>query len=309
MTELTVLKAHGSQNDIFILDSGDRSAVAEQSLPELVRRLCDRRGPFGGDGAYFVSMTQPAPEALFFNPDGSFAALCGNGMRCLGRYVLERLDAECTTIRSGSFEFAVRSALSTQEGVVQVAVDLPPPDFDPSPPIVAGGGLHLGERFPVLGSTHGFSALAVPNSHLVAVVDEYTESELIRVGRAVAEAPEVFPIGANVSFVLPLNSSELFVRTYERGAGLTPSCGSGVVASRIVYSRLGFCEPGRRMLIRNPGGHSVVTLRTESGQLFPTLEGNATYVYRTRFDSGAVLSGEMSTISSELYDDEIASFE
>ncbi|MGH2709553.1 MAG: hypothetical protein ACRDJK_14850, partial [Actinomycetota bacterium] len=59
----------------------------------------------------------------------------------------------------------------------------------------------------------------------------------------------------------------------------------------------------------NPGGHSVVTLRTESGQLFPTLEGNATYVYRTRFDSGAVLSGQMSTISSELYDDEIASFE
>ena len=99
-----ILNAHGSQNDIFVtaLTPGDFATASD--LRAFVRNLCDRRGPFGGDGVYFYDAGRPVPEAWFFNPDGSAAEFCGNGMRCLGRVILELRGAgrtRCGRTRAG----------------------------------------------------------------------------------------------------------------------------------------------------------------------------------------------------------------
>src|SRR5690606_4446310 len=120
------------------------------------------------------------------------------------------------------------------------------------------------------------TAVAVPNSHLITVVDAYDEAELVETGRRVAEAPEAFPIGANLSFVLPLSQDEVFIHTYERGAGLTPSCGSGIAASRATLSRLGLVAPEQPVTVRNPGGVARSFLQTSGDAWQPVLEGNAT---------------------------------
>lgn len=304
---MEILKAHGSRNDIIVVDGGPDEHVGPADVPGFVRRLCDRSGPLGADGVYFVdSRTTPA-TATFVNPDGSPSAFCGNGMRAVGRLLLDRYGTDETTVRSGADEFQVHRAEPTPEGVAQIVVDLPAVDFDPTPAVVAGGGEHVDEPMPALRSGRRFTALAVPNSHLVSVVDRYDEAELVADGRRVAASPGTFPLGANLSYVLVLGPGEVFVRTYERGAGLTLSCGSGIVASRAVCSRLGIVDPGEPVVVRNAGGPARSWIREVAGRWLPSLEGNATFVYRARFDP-ALLDAPDPTITREIFLDEATAF-
>ena len=118
---------------------------------------------------------------------------------------------------------------------------------------------------------------------MISVVDAYSEPDLIELGK---RADEVFPEGANVSFLQSLDDAEVFVRTFERGAGLTPSCGSGVVASSAAYSKLTGLDPAQRLVVRNAGGVAAASIQVRDGAWYPVLEGNATVVYRAEVDPG-----------------------
>jgi diaminopimelate epimerase len=186
-------------------------------------------------------------------------------MRGLGRLILDLRGTDAEVIASGDRDYTVRRAPSTREGVRQVLLELP----------------ELWFPGPTPAPFEDFTAVAVPNPHVVAVVPEYCEPDLIEAGQ---RADEVFPEGANVSFLVPLLPDEVFVRTYERGAGLTRSCGSGVVASRAVYSRVTGLDPGLRLIVRNPGGVAAASIVVRDREWFPVLEGNATVVYHAEVD-------------------------
>ena len=283
-----ILNAHGSKNDIFVAAMTPRDFASDAGLRAFVRRLCDRAGPFGGDGIYLYDAAPPIPEAWFFNPDGSSAEFCGNGMRCLGRVVLDRRGADAAVIRSGQAEYTVRRAATTGEGVRQIGLEHPAVDFTPQAPVVAGRNPLTEARLPELDPALEFTAVTTGNPHLVAQVDKYVESDLVAMGERVAARPDVFPAGANLSVLLQLEPAEVFVRTFERGAGLTASCGSGMAASRAVYSRIAPVDPGRRVTVRNAGGMATVSLTVRQGRWHPVLEGNATFVYRAEVDPAAL---------------------
>lgn len=289
---LSITKTHGSLNDIFVIDGAPGDHFADSDVPRAVRVLCDRRKGLGGDGVYFIADNgDGTAEAFFFNPDGSPSLLCGNGMRGAGRLLLDRHQAEQVALHTGPHSFVVRSADTTPQGVRQVCVALPPVDFTPAEPIVADAEWPFVDRaLPAYHGSRHVSAVAVPNSHLVTVLDDiYNEAELVATGTRVANTPDAFPIGANVSFVRPLAEDEVFIRTFERGAGLTPSCGSGVAASRAVLSRLGRVEPDQPVTVRNPGGVARSWMQTAGGQWRPVLEGNATKVYATELEASVLL--------------------
>lgn len=310
---LDLTKIHGSLNDIFVIDGAPADHFAESGIAPAVRAMCDRRAGPGADGVYFIAdHGDGTADAYFFNPDGSSALLCGNGMRGAGRLLLDRYGAESVLLRTGPYEFTVRAADTTPHGVRQVAVELPPVDFRPAEPIVAGVEQPFVDGR--LASYHGsltVSALAVPNSHLISVLADvpYDEADLIATGTRVAENSAVFPIGANVSFVRPLAEGEFFIRTFERGAGLTPSCGSGVSASRAVLSRLGVVEPESPALVRNPGGVARSWLETVDGRWRPVLEGNATKVYSVRVDAGELARGVVREHERVPHGHDLAAFE
>ena len=283
-----ILNAHGSKNDIFVAAMTPRDFASDEDLRAFVRRLCDRSGPFGGDGIYFYDAAPPIPEAWFFNPDGSSAEFCGNGMRCLGRVVLDRRGADAAVIRSGQAEYTVRRAATTGEGVRQIGLEHPAVDFTPQTAVVAGRNPLTEGRLPELDPALEFTAVTIPNPHLVALVDKYVESDLIAMGERVANRPDVFPAGANLSVLLQLEPAEVFVRTFERGAGLTASCGSGMAAARAVYSRITPVDPARRVTVRNAGGMATVSLNVRQDRWHPVLEGNATFVYRAEVDPAAL---------------------
>ena len=271
---MRLTKTHGSLNEIFALASRPGDWASDADLRGFVRRVCDRESWTGGsDGIYLYDAGSPRARAWFFNPDGSSAEFCGNGMRGLGRLILDLRGTDTEVVASGDRDYTVRRAPSTREGVRQVLLELPELRFPGPAPA----------------PFENFTALTVPNPHVVAIVSEYSEPDLIEAGK---RADEVFPAGANVSFLLPLRTDEeVFVRTFERGAGLTPSCGSGVVASRAVYSRVTGLDPGQRVVVRNAGGVAAASIVVRDGEWFPVLEGNATVVYHAEVDpSGRRLS-------------------
>src|SRR5215471_3598174 len=228
-------------------------------------------------------------------------------MRGLGRLILDLRGTDTEVVASGGRGYTVRRSESTPEGVRQVLVELPPVEFAaPPPPPFAG-----------------YTAVTVPNPHVIAVVSEYSEPDLIEAGR---RAAEVFPAVPNVSFLLPLPASdavaapkppdtpsapsvpatpyaseapEVFVRTFERGAGLTPSCGSGVVASRAAYSRVSGLDPAQRLVVRNAGGVAAASVQIRHGVWYPVLEGNATVVYRAEIDAAGNQAGPLEWAAEE----------
>src|SRR5262252_4437021 len=305
---MRLVKTHGSLNEIFAMNATPASWASDAELREFVRRVCDREAWTGGsDGIYLYDASSPQTQAWFFNPDGSSAEFCGNGMRGLGRLILDQRGTDTEVVASGGRGYTVRRSESTPEGVRQVLVELPPVEFPAPPPAPFAG----------------YTAVTVPNPHLIAVVSEYSEPDLIEAGR---RAAEVFPAGANVSFLLPLPASdvvaapkppdtpsapsvpathyaseapEVFVRTFERGAGLTPSCGSGVVASRAAYSRVTGLDPGERLVVRNAGGVAAAYFRVRGGRWFPVLEGNATVVYEAETDLSGGQTGPIEYAAEE----------
>jgi diaminopimelate epimerase len=287
-----ILNAHGSQNDIFVTPLRPGDFASEVDLRAFVRNLCHRDGPFGGDGVYFYDAAATVPKAWFFNPDGSAAEFCGNGMRCLGRVILDQRGTETADIRSGPRDYTVRRGATTPEGVCQVRLEHPAVDFEPETPVINNCGPAIQVRLPELDPALAFTAVTIPNPHLVALIDKYVESDLVAMGEQVAGRRALFPAGANLSVLLPLAPDEVFVRTFERGAGLTASCGSGMAAARAVYSRIGRTDPERDVLIRNAGGVATASLRVRDGQWFPVLEGNATFVYRADVDPAALARGD-----------------
>jgi diaminopimelate epimerase len=264
---MLLVKTHGSLNEIFALAATPGAWSSDAELRAFVRKVCDRDSWTGGsDGIYLYEASTPNARAWFFNPDGSSAEFCGNGMRGLGRLILDLRGTDTEVVASGGRDYTVRRAPSTPEGVRQVLLELPPLSFDDA---------EMPAPF------DGFTGVSVPNPHVVSIVDEYSEPDLIELGK---RADESFPEGANVSFLQPLGGAEVFVRTFERGAGLTPSCGSGVVASRAAYSRVTGLDPGQRVIVRNAGGVATASIRVRDGVWYPVLEGNATVVYRADVD-------------------------
>jgi diaminopimelate epimerase len=290
---MRLIKTHGSLNEIFALEATPGAWASDADLRAFVRTVCDRDSWTGGsDGIYLYDPAGPKAQAWFFNPDGSSAEFCGNGMRGLGRLILDLRGTDTEVVASGGRDYTVHRAPSTTDGVRQVVLELPPLNFDDA---------ELPAPF------EGFTAVTVPNPHVISVVDAYSEPDLIELGK---RADEVFPEGANVSFLQPLDDSnprvpglpeaqdasavaqaphhsgapEVFVRTFERGAGLTPSCGSGVVASRAAYSKLTGLDPAQRVIVRNAGGAAAASIQIRDGAWYPILEGNATVVYRAETD-------------------------
>jgi len=286
---MRLVKTHGSLNEIFALAATPASWPSDADLREFVRRVCDRDAWTGGsDGIYLYDPSSPLTQAWFFNPDGSAAEFCGNGMRGLGRLILDVRGTESEQVASGGRAYTIHRSPSTPEGVRQVRVELPEVEFA-APPAAPFAD---------------FTAVTVPNPHVVAIVADYREADLIAAGKSAAD---FFPEGANVSFLLPLASGilpasgdpEVFVRTFERGAGLTPSCGSGVVASRAVYSRVTGLDPGQRLVVRNAGGVAAALIHVRDGAWFPVLEGNATVAYQAETDQAGRQAGPVEYAAGE----------
>ena len=289
MNEL--IKAHGNLNDVLLIPSPPEIRFASvDERAEFVRGACDRNGLLGADGVYFLDMAADVPEAEYFNSDGTPSEYCGNGMRCVGRWVMDQLGSDEALVKSGEYSFEVSRVPEVDPGVQRVKVRALAPVRYMSEAV---DGLALrGAVIPDYDPSLRLSAISAPNPHLVAIVDEFDDDRLRFVGGLANTDRTRFPEGINTSFIIPMRDAadSYFVRTYERGVGITPSCASGSIASAVHLVAEGFVAEKSVVSIHNAGGTIDIVVRERDGEYLVDQTGNASFVYRTTVEADDVLS-------------------
>jgi len=275
MTKLSFTKMHGAGNDFVFLD-GIRAPLPD--LSRLAAKLCDRRFGIGCDQLLVLLPSKVADFRMqIFNADGSQVEMCGNGIRCLFRYV-----------RTHGYTAADEIAVETAGGIVKpaadgdlVRVDMGEPIFDPSripttltPPPGKPGGPILMAPFAIDGREFRVTTLSMGNPHCVIVVDDPAAFPVTEIGPRIARDPR-FPKGVNVEFVRPEGRARIRQRTWERGAGETLACGSGACATAVACALGGLTD--RSVDVVLPGG----TLRIDwnEGDNHVTMSGPAEEVF------------------------------
>ncbi|MHB1460353.1 MAG: diaminopimelate epimerase [Armatimonadota bacterium] len=247
-------KMHGIGNDFVVIECL-KHTYSEEELPELSRTLCDRRFGVGGDGLILVLPSKQGHVMMrMFNPDGSEAEMCGNGIRCFAKYIYDRQIVPETSINVETMAGLKPLKLTLKSGKVsEVCVDMGCPELTPEliPVKTTDAGPVIGLQLKVAGRRVDVTCVSMGNPHAVAFADDVDSVPLEKLGPLI-ETHKIFPKKTNVHFVQVISPNEIKMRTWERGAGITLACGTGA-CSCAVASHLNKLT-GRSVLIHLPGG-------------------------------------------------------
>lgn len=274
---LAFTKCHGSGNDFALIDVRSLD-LSDTEWGRIARTLCDRNGPVGADGLLLLG--EGADGAAFaqmvVNADGSIPETCLNGLRCTARAGFEALGIEAATVSLKTSDAQVAHDPELAPGVYTVRTTVGPASTDP---VAAGIRLPapvIDAQVPGLPSARKFTAVAMPNPHLITFVDAIDVAELTALGDWCEAGPELLTDRANVSFVEPRDDG-LFVHTYERGVGLTNACGTAMGAATHVAGLTGRIPFGAWITVHNPGGRVRTRAEGPDGGDAVTIAGNATF--------------------------------
>lgn len=266
-------KMHGAGNDYIYIDCFAQQAPADPA--ELARRMSDRRFGIGGDGLILICPSERCDaEMRMFNADGSAAEMCGNGIRCVAKYLYDHglCRREALTIESAgrvlSFE------LQPVGGKVErIRVDMGEPILLPSG-IPTTLRSPAGPEAPILdlpmeigGRKFAISCVSMGNPHCIVFVDEPTDDWVLGIGPQIEVAP-CFPKRINVMFPQVLSRREIRQRTWERGSGETLACGSGACGVCVAAALTGRCD--RQVTIHLRGGDLLIDWNEATNHVFMT---------------------------------------
>ena len=295
------IKCHGSGNEFVMVDAV-RHNLEGVDLAEFARFICNRNGAVGADGVLLLAKRGDMYGMRMFNPDGSEAEMCGNGIRCVARLAEEYVSERKFDMFSGANIYGITREEDIFHGIptygVDLQVKLQSDDFG----FAEGAERFISQRIEQLDERLLWTAINVGNPHIVAEVDEIDYEHLTRLGNRVLELKREFPKGINVSLVKVLAENRIFVATYERGAGITASCGTAMTSSATAMALNLRCDYGATINVENRGGVVRCVCHNEGG-LHTQLIGNASYI-----SHGEVVAEGECFVSRELgkFDNEIA---
>ena len=238
-------------------------------VPENVRDLCvrlsDRHFGAGSDGMIFISPSRIADFRMrIFNADGSEAKMCGNGIRCVGRYVYEKGYTDKRRLTVETLSGIRKLNLEVHSGQVErVSVDM------------GTYSVSQDRTLRLDGKDVTLTPVSVGNPHAVLFVPDAEGAPVETLGPMIEHHPG-FPDGVNVEFVQVLSPGSLRMRVWERGSGVTMACGTGACASVGAAVEKGFCMPESPVSVRLDGGTLLVCAHTDRSL---TMTGPAVTVY------------------------------
>lgn len=264
-TGLRFLKAHGIGNDYVVVRAED---LSHHDAAAVARTLCARHVGVGADGLLSVGASREAAFRMrMWNPDGSEAEMCGNGLRCAARAARQ----------FGMLPPEARQDVRAETGAGILVVHFHDPDADLPEVSVEMGQPVFGDlaeaQLPDIDTRFRFTQVHLGNPHVVAFVEDPDEVDLPTIGRQIEHHP-FFPDRTNVEFVRVLDRGHLEQRTWERGAGETLACGTGACAVLAAAVRTGRTD--RDVQIRLRGG-SLTLSWPEGGPI--TMRGPAVLLY------------------------------
>ncbi len=242
------VKGHGTENDFLLVPDADGSLGPMP--PEVVRAMCDRHAGLGADGVIRVVRTDAAddPAAVsargeaewfmdYLNSDGSLSEMCGNGVRVLGRYLVERVDVD----PARPLPVATRAGVQ----VLEVADDLITVDMG-TPRVLGDTSVQVD------GQSWAATHVDMGNPHAVAFVASLAEAGPLLTEPTFDQS--VYPSGVNVEFVVRRGPRSVAMRVHERGSGETRSCGTGACAVMVASALADGGGPGSAYDVELPGG-------------------------------------------------------
>lgn len=264
-------KMQGCGNDYVYID-GNRFPVPMEQKPELVRHMSNRNFGIGSDGVIFIN---PVPdgsadfEMEMWNADGTRSEMCGNGMRCVGKYVYDKglTDKERVAVVSGGqikyLDYTIKDGK-----VALVKVNMGQPTLaSEQVPVISTKEQTIDEEIFVKGQTYRMTCVSMGNPHAVVFMDEVSKMDIEEIG-PYFESHERFPNRTNTEFVKVLDSHTLQMRVWERGTGETLACGTGACATAVAAILNGYTE-------------NIVTVKLLGGDLLIEWDREADLVYMT----------------------------
>jgi diaminopimelate epimerase len=232
--KLAFTKMEGCGND-YVYVNGFTQSVPEEEKPALVRRLSDRHFGIGGDGVIFIN---PAKEADFememWNADGTRSEMCGNGIRCVARYVYDfglTDQKEFSIVSAGKIKYMTLYEQDGQISAVRVNMGQPILEADQIP-VRADHSPVINVPIEVQGKEYRMTCVSMGNPHAVVFVDSTEDFPLEQVGPYFENHP-CFPNRTNTEFVQVIDRSRVRMRVWERGTGETLACGTGCCATAV----------------------------------------------------------------------------
>ena len=267
-------KMHGLGNDYVYVNAFDETVAGPAAMAVAVSR------PHFGVGADGLVLIGPSAEADFamrmFNADGSEGEMCGNAVRCIGKYVHDRGLTRKTEVRLSTLGGIKTLQLRLKDGSVdQVTVDMGEPAFSPaSLPVEWPGERIVNQPLTIDGQTHHITCVSMGNPHAVIFVDDPKAIDVHGIGRQIENHP-LFPRRTNVEFVRVRRRDLLEMRVWERGSGETLACGTGAAASLVAAVLNGLAD--RSAVVQLTGGDLQVTWDSSDNHVYQT--GPASFVF------------------------------
>lgn len=263
-------KYHGLGNDFILIDNRQSSEPILTDVQAV--QLCDRHFGIGADGVIFA-LPATSPDADYkmriFNSDGSEPEMCGNGIRCLARFLAD-LAAPSRTPQTYQIETLAGMITPQIQADGQVTVDMGVPRLTAAEiptTLMEEEYRVIAQPLEVAGQTWKVTCVSMGNPHCITFVDNVAEIPLESIGPQFEHHP-VFPQRTNVEFIQVVAPDYLKMRVWERGAGITLACGTGACASLVAGFITGRCQ--RKATIELPGGPLVIEWSESNERIYMT---------------------------------------
>lgn len=247
-------KMHGTGNDFIIVEDFKSEIMNKQMMS---KKLCDRHFGIGADGVLFVEKSQKSDiKMIIINSDGSYAGMCGNGIRCFAKYVWENYIVRKNEMNIETGDGVKSAALHIKENMVEkITINMGESNFNPELIPALSSEEIINKPMEINGKVYNITSLlmGVPHTIIFGKLYNYEARE----GASIEKNP-MFPLGTNVNFCEIENHENIRVKTWERGAGATLACGTGCCACVVAGNKLGLLDSNVKVKI--PGGELTVKL-------------------------------------------------
>lgn len=260
-------KMQGCGNDYVYVNCFEEKV---SDRPELARRVSNRNFGIGSDGLICIDPSEIADFKMdMYNMDGSYSPMCGNGIRCVAKYVYEHGMTDKTEISVETGGAIKKLRLNLKDSLVgSVRVDMGEPELRPQfIPIAEHGKSFVNRSVIVVDEEYHVTALSVGNPHAVVFVDDVDSFDVASVGPKFENHP-LFPDKCNAEFVQVLDDKTLKMRVWERGSGETLACGTGATATLVAANLCG--KTGESATVKLRGGDLFIEWNKKTNHVFMT---------------------------------------
>lgn len=263
-------KYHGAGNDFIIVNEKE---LIEKGIPDysdLAQAICNRRYGVGADGLIILKYVANMPFMFFFNSDGSQAPMCGNGIRCFAHYLKNnRIKIENEfAVKTVPGDLMIQTFMTENSEELLVKVNMGKPVFDIKKLINTEKEQFLKEKIDIDGKEIEISYIFMGTDHSVIFVNDFQDYDIDELGSKIENYLELFPKKVNVNFVKVYDKNNMEVITWERGAGRTLACGTGVTASAVLARIFGYVD--ENVKVKVPGGRLFIDYKGEGYDAFMT---------------------------------------